>query len=93
MSISSVEVFHYPLTIHVDYLCDDTTMITYESSGDDLYNAMVDYGDSLDDYVIDHSPYCNLSIGFELSFPKCGIGVYLMICLFDCVPMVLDLCS
>ena len=54
---------------------------------------MVDYGDSLDDYVIDHSPYCNLSIGFELSFPKCGIGVYLMICLFDCVPMVLDLCS
>ena len=76
-SISSVEVSHYPLTIHVDYLCNDTRMITYESSGDYLYNSMVDYGDSFDDCEIVNSTYCNHDVGFELSFPRCGIGVYL----------------
>ena len=52
-------------------------MITYESSGDDLYNAMVDYGDSFDDCDIVNLTYCNLDVGFELSFSRCSIRVYL----------------
>lgn len=35
---------------------------------------MADYGDNFDDYVIANSSYCYLGIGFQLSFPKCGIG-------------------
>ena len=30
-------------------------MVTYKSSGDDLYNAMVVYGDNFDDYVVTNS--------------------------------------
>ena len=52
-------------------------MVTYKSRGDDLYNAMVDYGDNFDDYVVANSPYCNFNIEFELSFPRRGIEVYL----------------
>ena len=54
-------------------LCDDTRMVTYKSSGAEMYNAMMDCEDNFYDCVIIKSTNYNLYIGFELSFPTSGI--------------------
>ena len=93
MSISFVEVSYYPFTLHVDYICDNPRMITYESSGDDLYNSMVDYGDSFDDCLIVNLTYCNLMLGLNYHFIDVTLGYIRMTCPFLFLLMVLILCS